>query len=145
MNQHSLMNSACDCVQETGILFLILAWVMALGPQHLHLYHGLSLRSSPCPYPAHSAGQGCLTLLSFTGPSTDKALDTSVLHMAIINLMPERWLNLWVMILFFFICKCFHFDEMEIPYLLYFKLMNRVSVIRSFSLQFKGQEDKKRK
>lgn len=34
---------------------------------------------------------------------------------------------------------------MEIPYLLYSKLMNRVGVIWSFSLQFKGREDKKEK
>lgn len=126
------------------ILFLILTWVMSLGLQHLHLCCCFSLHCSHCPYLAPSAGQGCLTLLCFTGLSTDKALDTSVVHMEMINPLSDRWLNLWVTILFFFICKCFHFNEMEMPYLLYSKLMNRVSVIKSFSLQFKGQEDKKK-
>lgn len=71
MNQHSLISSA---VLRKQIGFLILTWVMSLGPQHPHLCH---FHCRHCPYPAAWVGQGCLTLLCFTGPSTDKALDTS--------------------------------------------------------------------
>lgn len=118
-------------VLRKQIGFLILTWVRSLGPQHSLLCHCCSLH--------------WLTLLWFTGQSRDKAQDTSVLHMAMTNPLSDRWLNPWVMILFLFICKCFHFNEMEIPYSLYSKLMSRVSVIRSFFLQFKGQENKKKK
>lgn len=76
--------------------------------------------------------------LHLTAVSTEKAWTL------LLCTLSDRWLNLWVMILFLFTCKCLHFNEMEIPHLLYSKLMNRVSVIRIFFLQFKGQEDKRK-
>lgn len=136
-NQHSLINSACDCVQEQiHILFWAGLWVWD--------------HSSPvCAAAAAASTAATVPNLQLCRAASHccehrEGLDTSALHMATINPLSDRWLNLWVMILFLFTCKCLHFNEMEIPHLLYSKLMNGVSVIRSFFLQFKGQGDKRK-
>lgn len=69
--------------------------------------------SHPTVVTLNTAVQDYLTLLGFTMPSIDKALDTIVLYMTTIKPVSDRWLNLYVMFLFLFSCKCFHFNEIE--------------------------------